>query len=122
MKVYLAIAKVAAKLAQEGISKARKNVQQGYAFRGIDDVYNALAPFLSSENLCILPNVLEREVVERTTKTGNALFRRRPTRSQPLPFMSTAIQIDRIDQPSNNVDCSRAMTQGSLPGASPGLR
>jgi hypothetical protein len=74
MKVYLAIAKVAAKLAQEGISKARKNVQQGYAFRGIDDVYNALAPFLASEGLCILPNVLERDVVERQTKNGGALF------------------------------------------------
>jgi hypothetical protein len=74
MKVYLAISEVAAKLAKEGISKDRSNQQQGYKFRGIDDVYNALAPFLAEVKLCILPNVLEREVVERTSQKGQALF------------------------------------------------
>jgi ERF superfamily len=74
MKVYTAIAKVAAKLAKDGISKARKNEQQGYKFRGIDDVYNALAPYLAEEGLCILPNVMEREVVERINHKGTALF------------------------------------------------
>lgn len=74
MKVYLAISTVAAKLAHEGISKDRKNEQQGYKFRGIDDVYNALAPYLAEAKLCILPNVLDREVVERTNAKGTALF------------------------------------------------
>jgi hypothetical protein len=74
MKVYLAISDVAAKLAHEGISKDRKNESQGYKFRGIDDVYNALAPYLAASKLCILPNVLEREVVERTNAKGTALF------------------------------------------------
>ena len=74
MKVYLAISQVAAKLAKEGITKGRKNVQQGYQFRGIDDVYNALAPFLVEAKLCILPCVLERECVERQTKSGSAMF------------------------------------------------
>jgi hypothetical protein len=74
MKVYLAISTVAAKLAHEGISKDRKNESQGYKFRGIDDVYNALAPYLAEAKLCILPNVMEREVVERTNAKGTALF------------------------------------------------
>lgn len=74
MKVYTAIAKVAAKLAKDGISKARKNEQQGYKFRGIDDVYNALATYLAEEGLCILPNVMGREVVERVNHKGTALF------------------------------------------------
>lgn len=74
MKVYLAIAKVAAALAKDGIGKDRKNQAQGYSFRGIDDVYNALAPILSANGLCILPNVLERTVVERVNKGGTALF------------------------------------------------
>jgi hypothetical protein len=73
-KVYQAIAQVTEKLAKEGISKSRNNAQQGYKFRGIDDVYNALAPFLASSKLCILPNVQEREVIERQTKSGGALF------------------------------------------------
>ena len=72
--VYAAIAEVMAKAAKEGISKNRKNSQQGYNFRGIDDVYNALAPFLSEAKLCILPRVLSRQVTERETKSGNALF------------------------------------------------
>jgi hypothetical protein len=74
VKVYLAISKVAASLAKAGISKDRTNAAQGYKFRGIDDVYNTLAPYLAEAQLCILPNVLEREVVERTNQKGTALF------------------------------------------------
>jgi hypothetical protein len=73
-KVYKAIAEVTSKLAKEGISKARKNEQQGYKFRGIDDVYNALAPFLAEAKLCILPHVEHRECVERINHKGTALF------------------------------------------------
>lgn len=74
MNVYKAIAAVQAELAKDGISKARKNEQQGYKFRGIDDVYNALAPILAKNALCILPRCKSREVVERVNKNGTALF------------------------------------------------
>lgn len=74
MKVYQAINKVQAALAVEGISKDRSNQQQGYKFRGIDDVYNAMAPLLAKNGLCILPRVTSRECVERTNKNGTALF------------------------------------------------
>lgn len=74
MKVYQAIATAMAEIAKEGIGKNRKNDQQGYKFRGIDDVYNALAPILSKCGLVMLPRVLAREVVERTTAKGNAIF------------------------------------------------
>jgi hypothetical protein len=73
-KVYEAIASVTASLAKEGISKDRKNEAQGYKFRGIDDVYNALAPFLAGAKLCILPNVQERLVVERVNAKGTILL------------------------------------------------
>ena len=73
-KVYEAIALVTASLAKEGISKDRKNEAQGYKFRGIDDVYNALAPFLAGAKLCILPNVQERLVVERVNAKGTILL------------------------------------------------
>ena len=73
-KVYLAIVKAMGLIAKEGISKGRKNQQQGYNFRGIDDVYNALAPILSDCQLCILPRVLSRELIERESAKGNALF------------------------------------------------
>lgn len=74
MDVYKRIAAVSAKMAQEGISKSRNNQQQGYKFRGIDDVYNALAPILAQHELVILPRVLAREVTERTTAKGGVLF------------------------------------------------
>jgi hypothetical protein len=74
MRVYQAICAVSADLAKDGISKDRKNQQQGYSFRGIDDCLNALAPLLSFRQLVIIPEVLERTVVERETKNGGALF------------------------------------------------
>lgn len=72
--VYQLIAEVAAEAAKAGISKGRKNQQQGYAFRGIDDVYNALAPLLSKSGLVILPRCVDRTVTERQTRNGGALF------------------------------------------------
>ena len=73
-KVYEKIAAVQAALAKTGIAKGRKNQQQGYAFRGIDDVFAALAPVLAENGLCILPRVTSRECTERHTKNGGALF------------------------------------------------
>lgn len=85
MSVYKAIAAVMADLSKEGISKGRKNQQQGYAFRGIDDVYNALAPVLSAHGLVCLPRVLSREVVERQTKAGGAIF-----------YVTVAVEFDLV--------------------------
>lgn len=74
MEVYAAITAVQSELATIGISKDKKNDMQGYNFRGIDDVYNVLAPVLAKNKLCILPRVLARECVERTSAKGGALF------------------------------------------------
>ncbi len=73
-KVYQAISDVTNKIGQQGISKDRENKQQGYSFRGIDDVFNALSPLLSSSKLCILPCVLDRHCAERQTAKGGTLF------------------------------------------------
>lgn len=72
--VYQLIAAVAGELSQEGISKDRKNMQQGYQFRGIDDVYNALSPIMSKHGLVILPRILSRIVTERISAKGGAIF------------------------------------------------
>jgi len=74
MKVYEKIAAVTADLSRIGIAKDSKNAQQGYQFRGIDQVYGALSPLLSKHGLCILPRVKDRQVLERQTKSGGALF------------------------------------------------
>lgn len=74
-KVYAAISRVACALAEQGIRKEKKQGSQvNYAFRGIDDIYNALAPELVKNKLLILPRYTERTCVERTSKSGGALF------------------------------------------------
>lgn len=73
-KIYESINKIQAALAKTGISKGRKNQQQGYVFRGIDDVYGALAPLLAEHSVCVFPRVTSRECVERQTQRGGALF------------------------------------------------
>ena len=72
--IYKAINAVQSALARDGISKSRNNQAQGYKFRGIDDVYNALAPLLAEHGLCILPRCTERVCVERVNAKGTALF------------------------------------------------
>jgi hypothetical protein len=74
LKVYEAICAVTEEMSHTGISKDRKNQQQGYNFRGIDDVYNALSPLLAKYKLCIIPRMLSRSVTERATAKGGALF------------------------------------------------
>lgn len=75
MKVYQAINAVQKALSITGIAKNRKNSQgSGYMFRGIDDVYQAIAPLLAEHGLCIIPRMVSRSCEERQSKSGGALF------------------------------------------------
>jgi hypothetical protein len=74
IEVYKAINDVQAQLAAVGISKSRRNQQQGYQFRGIDEIYNVVSPMLAEAGLCILPRVLSRQQTERATIKGGVLF------------------------------------------------
>ena len=72
--VYSAMVAVMEDIGKAGIAKARKNQQQGYNFRGIDDVYNELNSLLAKHKLLMLPTVVSSDQVERTTKGGGAIF------------------------------------------------
>lgn len=72
--IYSAISSVMGEMAKEGIAKDSKNKQQGWAFRGIDAVYNALAPKLAHHGIIIFTRCLSRTVTERQTKNGGNLF------------------------------------------------
>ena len=61
-------------LAKQGISKDGKNSQQGYRFRGIEQVYQALAPLLVANGVTIIPNVEERAESQRPTARGGVLY------------------------------------------------
>lgn len=72
--VYIAIAGVSQDMASEGISKSRKNEQQGYRFRGIDEVMNTLAPLLVKHGLLILPRMISRTATSYQAKSGGTIF------------------------------------------------
>ena len=55
------------------IEKAGTNVMQGYKFRGIDDVYNALHDIFAENGVFILPEVLKSSREERPTKKGDGV-------------------------------------------------
>ena len=73
MNVYKAINAVQRDLAKVGITKNRKNLQQNYSFRGIDEVFNTLSPLLAEHELCILPRMISRTCEERATKSGGTM-------------------------------------------------
>ena len=56
------------------IGKNTKNAQQGFMYRGIDAVMNALSPVMSELGLFICPEVIEQTREERTNKNGTNLL------------------------------------------------
>ncbi len=74
MEVYKAISAIIGEMSKQGIGKNSKNKTQGWQFRGIDAVYNALAPLLAKHDLMILPRIKNRTVCERQTRNGGVLF------------------------------------------------
>lgn len=76
MKVYQAINAVQKALSSTGISKDRmaSGFGAGYAFRGIDDVYNTLSPLLSEHGLVIIPRCVERHESQRMSGPKTLYF------------------------------------------------
>ena len=56
------------------IGKDSKNQQQGFMYRGIDAVYNALNPVMAELGLFVCPEVLEQTREERTNAKGTTLL------------------------------------------------
>lgn len=60
----------------DAISKDRRNQQQGFNFRGIDDVYNALHPLLAKHGVFSTTEVIAERSEERQTAKGGTLIYR----------------------------------------------
>jgi hypothetical protein len=56
-----------------GVEKNSKNAQQGYSFRGIDDLYAALQPPLVKYGVFYVTDVEKIERTERESKSGGML-------------------------------------------------
>lgn len=74
LHVYVAINAVATDLAKLGLSKGQRNKDQGFNFRGIDDLYNAIAPLLAKHKLILIPRVDQRIETQRTLKSGATMY------------------------------------------------
>ena len=72
-KIYAAMSAAMADIGAVG--KEKRNQQQGFMYRGIDDVMNALYPVLSAHGLFLAPEVMEHTREERkTAKGGNLIY------------------------------------------------
>lgn len=71
--VYPAINAITAEFAGAGIAKTHTNLVEQYQYRSIDDVLNRLAPLLAKHRLCVLPRVLDRQLVERQDEAQRLL-------------------------------------------------
>ena len=72
MNIYETISAVMADVG--AIGKNSKNPQQGFMYRGIDAVMNALNPAMVKYHLFVVPEVLEQTREERTTSKGGLLI------------------------------------------------
>ena len=70
--IYKAIIGVMAEI--NAIEKDRKNQQQGFAYRGIDDVMNELHAALTKNKVFVVPEVLNEERSTGKTRSGGDLF------------------------------------------------
>lgn len=55
------------------IGKDQFNKQQGFAFRGVDAVLDALHPLLARHGVFFAPSVIERDYTQRTTAKGGVM-------------------------------------------------
>lgn len=72
MHIYQAISNIMQEV--PAISKDKENKQQGFKYRGIDDVMNAFQPLLAKHKVFIVPQVIEQKREERITKNGVQLL------------------------------------------------
>jgi len=56
------------------IAKGRNNAQQGFMYRGVDEVMNELQPILVKYKVFIVPEVLESTRMEKQSKSGGTLY------------------------------------------------
>ena len=72
MNIYEAISATMADIG--AIGKTTKNTQQGFMYRGVDAVMNALQPAMLQNHIFVVPKVLEQTREERTSTRGGTLI------------------------------------------------
>lgn len=73
-KIYAAMSAVMKAIAELGIGKGRRNQEQKFNFRGIDDALIAFAPLLVENGIVILPSYANKAIDPRPTKSGGTTY------------------------------------------------
>jgi DNA-binding transcriptional regulator of glucitol operon len=122
-KVYAAVSAVTGELAAVGIAKDRKTTGGSvYAFRGIDDVYNALAGLLARHKLCIFPSIKSVRYEDKPTKNGGMMvvcyvevnFKFVSAEDGSFEYVSTLGEAMDTSDKSSNKAMSAAMKYAAL--------
>lgn len=92
-----ALAKVQSGIHAVGVGKLRKNVEQRFNFRGIDDALAAFAPLLTEAGVVVIPSYSDITVTERQTKSGGTTYNVRLQGS--FTFVAVADGSDRLVGP-----------------------
>lgn len=71
-KIYQAIPAIMGEL--DAVGKNKRNAQQGFMYRGVDDVMNAINPALVKNKVFIVPEILDQLREERQSNKGNNLI------------------------------------------------
>lgn len=71
-KIYQAIPAIMGEL--NAVAKNKRNTQQGFMYRGIDDVMNAINPALVNNKVFIVPELIDQSREERQTAKGANLI------------------------------------------------
>jgi len=72
MNIYPAISNIMSEIG--AIGKDKKNQQQNFMYRGVDDVMNALQPLLIKHKVFAVPEILEQTREERKSAKGHTLI------------------------------------------------
>lgn len=76
-QIYKALTEIIGEV--NAIGKNSKNQQQGFMFRGIDDVMNELHTLFGKYKVVIVPEVVDYNVSEKTTAKGTIMYVTRST-------------------------------------------
>lgn len=89
--IHQAIHAVKTALALHGIAKDRKNAEQKYQFRGVEDVLNALSELFVEHRINVVPRIVHTQSIARTTSKGSAM---------PASFVDAEFDLVSVDDGS----------------------
>ena len=82
-KIFEKIPKIMEEI--KAIDKNKRNQQQGFSYRGIDDFYNAANPVLSKYGVFMIPRIINSITKEKKSSRGTPLYHRILTIEYTVP-------------------------------------